>query len=97
MKTDLAATSAAISKIDGYESILGADAAAIIREIKLEAKEILEQNAALPDAEREAFRAEAARIVDKHASRKDPRFVNDRALDSTAQFMKMVLGNRELL
>ena len=25
------------------------------------------------------FRAEAARIVDKHASRKDPRFVNDRA------------------
>ncbi len=26
----------------------------------------------------EAFRAEAARIVDKHASRKDPRFVNDR-------------------
>jgi deoxyribodipyrimidine photo-lyase len=26
----------------------------------------------------EAFRAEAARIVEKHASRKDPRFVNDR-------------------
>jgi deoxyribodipyrimidine photo-lyase len=26
-----------------------------------------------------AFRAEAARIVEKHASRKDPRFVNDRA------------------
>lgn len=27
----------------------------------------------------EAFRKEAARIVDKHASRKDPRFVNDRS------------------
>ncbi len=27
----------------------------------------------------DAFRSEAARIVEKHASRKDPRFVNDRA------------------
>jgi deoxyribodipyrimidine photo-lyase len=26
----------------------------------------------------EDFRREAARIVDRHASRKDPRFVNDR-------------------
>jgi deoxyribodipyrimidine photo-lyase len=37
----------------------------------------------------EAFRAEAGRIVKKHASRKDPRFVNDRERPSRGDRRQM--------
>jgi deoxyribodipyrimidine photo-lyase len=39
----------------------------------------------------EAFRAEAGRIVEKHASRKDPRFVNDRETRAKGDTRQMSL------
>ncbi|MEM9585369.1 MAG: FAD-binding domain-containing protein [Pseudomonadota bacterium] len=62
---------------DGAGRIVGRSYPAPIVDVKAAAKAA--RDAVWAVRKGEAFRAEAARIVEKHASRKDPRFVNDRS------------------
>lgn len=62
---------------DGAGRIVGRSYPAPIVDVKAAAKAA--RDAVWAVRKGDAFRAEAARIVDKHASRKDPRFVNDRS------------------
>ena len=61
---------------DGAGRIVGRSYPAPIVDVKAAAKAA--RDAVWAVRKGDVFRAEAARIVDKHASRKDPRFVNDR-------------------
>ena len=62
---------------DGAGRIVGRSYPAPIVDVKAAAKAA--RDAVWAVRKGEAFRAEAARSVEKHASRKDPRFVNDRS------------------